>query len=254
VVLSFTDPVCAIIKHNNPCGVATASSPAEAYRWALMCDPVSAYGGIIGFNRAVDKETAEELKKLFIECVIAPSFHPEALEILKAKKNIRLLEQPTLLTAPYELDVRRISGGYLLQDVDRPPVLDLNVVTKRPLTDTEKSSLDFAWRVAKHVKSNAIVLARGHQTVGIGAGQMSRIDSLRIATIKMKQAKLDVGESLVMASDGFFPFKDTVEEAAKIGVTAIVQPGGSVRDQESVQAADEHNIAMACTGVRHFRH
>jgi phosphoribosylaminoimidazolecarboxamide formyltransferase/IMP cyclohydrolase len=164
------------------------------------------------------------------------------------------LEQPTLLQAPYELDVRRISGGYLLQDVDRSPVLDLKVVSKRQPTEPEKASLDFAWRVAKHVKSNAIIFARGRQTVGIGAGQMSRIDSIKIASIKMKNAKLDVGESLVMASDGFFPFRDVVDEAAKYGVTAIVQPGGSIRDQESIQAADEHNMAMILTGVRHFKH
>jgi phosphoribosylaminoimidazolecarboxamide formyltransferase/IMP cyclohydrolase len=254
VACSFSDPVAAIIKHNNPCGVAAANTPAEAYRWALMCDPVSAFGGIVGFNRAVDRETAEELKKLFLECVIAPSFHPEALEILKDKKNLRLLEQPTLLQSPYELDVRRISGGYLLQDVDRSPVLDLKVVSKRPPTEIEKASLDFAWRVGKHVKSNAIIFARGRQTVGIGAGQMSRIDSIKIASIKMKNAKLDVGESLVMASDGFFPFRDVVDEAAKYGVTAIVQPGGSIRDNESIQAADEHNMAMILTGVRHFKH
>lgn len=254
MALSFTDPVAVIVKHNNPCGVATATTPAQAYRWALMCDPVSAFGGIVGFNRAVDRETAEELTKLFLECVIAPSFHPEALEILKAKKNLRLLEQPTQLNAPYAMDIRRISGGYLLQDPDQPPVIDLKVVTKRAPTEAERVALDFAWRVAKHVKSNAIVLARGRQTVGVGAGQMSRIDSVRIAASKMKQAKLDVGESLVLASDAFFPFRDTVDEAAKIGVTAIVQPGGSLRDAESIQAADEANIAMVFTGVRHFRH
>jgi len=254
VALSFTEPVCVIIKHNNPCGVACAQSPAEAYQWALMCDPVSSYGGIAGFNRAVDRTAAEELKKLFLECIIAPSFHPEALEILKTKKNLRLLEQPTILVSPYDMDVRRISGGYLLQEVDRPPVPGLKCVTKRSPNELEKTSLDFAWKVAKHVKSNAIILARGRQTVGIGAGQMSRIDSLKIAGIKMNQVKLNVGESLVLASDGFFPFRDVVEEAAKMGVTAIVQPGGSMRDQESVQAADEKNIAMIFTGIRHFKH
>lgn len=252
--LSFTDPVCVIVKHNNPCGIAVSSSPAEAYRWALMCDPVSAFGGIVGFNRAVDRQTAEELNKLFLECVIAPHFHPEALEILKSKKNLRLLEQPTPLSAPYDLDVRRISGGYLIQDLDRPPVPDFKVVTKRQPTENEKAAIDFAWRMVKHVKSNAIILARGKQTVGIGAGQMSRIDSIKIASIKMKQAKLDVGDSLVLASDGFFPFRDTVDEAAKIGVTAIIQPGGSIRDEESIKAADEHGIAMVFTGIRHFKH
>ncbi len=254
VALSFTEPVCVIIKHNNPCGVATAKTPAEAYRWALMCDPVSAFGGIIGFNRAVDRETAEEVSKLFVECVIAPSFHPEAIEIFKAKKNVRLLEQPTLLSAPYQLDVRRISGGYLVQDIDMLSGAEFKVVTKRQPSETERASLDFAWRIAKHVKSNAIVLSRGRQTVGIGAGQMSRIDSIKIASIKMKQAKLDVGESLVMASDAFFPFRDVVDEAAKIGVTAIIQPGGSIRDNESIQAADEHGMTMVFTGTRHFKH
>lgn len=188
IALSFTEPVCVIIKHNNPCGVATGLSPAEAYRWALMCDPVSAFGGIVGFNRAVDRETAMELSKLFVECIIAPSYHPEALEIFKTKKNVRLLEQPTPLSSPYALDVRKISGGYLVQDMDHLSGSEFKVVTKRQPTENEKLALDFAWRVAKYVKSNAIVLARGRQTVGIGAGQMSRIDSLRIAAIKMKQA------------------------------------------------------------------
>jgi phosphoribosylaminoimidazolecarboxamide formyltransferase / IMP cyclohydrolase len=152
------------------------------------------------------------------------------------------------------MDVRRISGGYLVQDIDKPPVLDLKVVTKRQPTELEKSSLDFAWRVVKHVKSNAIILGRGRQTVGVGAGQMSRIDSLKIAASKMKQAKLDVGECLVMASDAFFPFRDTVDEAARLGITAIIQPGGSIKDSESIQAADEHGITMMFTGVRHFKH
>ena len=254
IALAFTDPVCAIIKHNNPCGVAVGKNPAEAYRWALMCDPVSAFGGILGFNRAVDKETAEEISKLFVECIIAPNFHPEAREILKSKKNLRLLEQPAQLSAPYDLDVRRISGGYLLQDTDKPPVSEMKVVTKRQPTEAEKEALDFSWRVAKYVKSNAIVLSRGKQTVGIGAGQMSRIDSLKISARKMKEAKLDVGDSLVMASDAFFPFRDTVDEAHKVGVTAIVQPGGSIRDEESIQAANEHNMTMIFTGIRHFRH
>ena len=252
--LSFTDPVAVIVKHNNPCGVASAGSPAEAFRWALMCDPVSAFGGIVGFNRNVDREAAEELTKLFLECVIAPGYHPEALEILKTKKNVRLLEQPALLSAPYDMDVRRISGGYLVQDLDRLSGSDFKVVSKRGPNESEKAALDFAWRVAKHVKSNAIVLARGRQTVGIGAGQMSRIDSLKIAGMKMKQAKLDLGESLVLASDAFFPFRDTVDEAAKIGATAIIQPGGSIRDPESIQAADEHNMALVFTGTRHFKH
>jgi phosphoribosylaminoimidazolecarboxamide formyltransferase/IMP cyclohydrolase len=254
VALSFTEPVCVIIKHNNPCGVATAKSPAEAYRWALMCDPVSAFGGIVGFNRAVDRETAEEVSKLFVECVIAPSYHPEALEIFKTKKNVRLLQQPTLLSAPYQMDVRRISGGYLIQDTDNLSSAEFRVVTKKPVSDEERASLDFAWRVSKYVKSNAIVLARGCQTVGVGAGQMSRIDSIKIASIKMKQAKLDMGASLVMASDAFFPFRDVVDEAAKLGVTAIVQPGGSIRDNDSIQAADEHGMAMVFTGTRHFKH
>ena len=254
VAASFTDPVCAIIKHNNPCGVATAASPAEAYRWALMCDPVSAFGGIVGFNRSVDRETAEELNKLFLECVIAPGYHPEALEVFKAKKNLRVLEQPALLASPYDLDVRKVSGGYLVQDPDRISGSEFRVVTKRQPTEAERTSLDFAWRVAKHVKSNAIILSRGSQTVGVGAGQMSRIDSLKIAASKMKEAKLNIGPALVLASDAFFPFRDTVDAAAEIGATAIIQPGGSIRDDESIKAADEHNIAMVFTGTRHFKH
>jgi phosphoribosylaminoimidazolecarboxamide formyltransferase / IMP cyclohydrolase len=254
VAASFTEPVCAIIKHNNPCGVATAAKLADAFRWALMCDSVSAFGGIVGFNRAVDRETAEELNKLFLECVIAPAYHPEALEIFKQKKNLRVLEQPTLLSSPYDLDVRKISGGYLVQDPDRLSGSEFRVVTKRAPTEEERSALDFAWRVAKHVKSNAIILARGTQTVGVGAGQMSRIDSLKIASSKMKEAKLNVGPALVLASDAFFPFRDTVDAAAEVGATAIIQPGGSIRDEDSIKAADEHNIAMVFTGTRHFKH
>jgi phosphoribosylaminoimidazolecarboxamide formyltransferase/IMP cyclohydrolase len=251
----FGNPACAIIKHTNPCGVGEAETLVDAFRRALASDPVSAFGGIVSLNRTVDAETAQELSKLFLECVIAPSFHPAALEILSQKKNLRLLEQPTLLADPYEWDFRKISGGFLAQDQDMPGPLDIKAVTKRAPTPEELLSMNFAWQVAKHVKSNAIVLVRGRQTVGIGAGQMSRIDALKAAGMKMQQQGLALNPvPLVLASDGSFPFRDTVDEAAKLGVSAIIQPGGSVRDQEGIAAANEKNIAMVFTSVRHFRH
>jgi phosphoribosylaminoimidazolecarboxamide formyltransferase/IMP cyclohydrolase len=257
LVSGFTNPACAVIKHNNPCGVGEAETAVEAFRRAYAADTVSAFGGIVCFNRSVDGETARELSKLFLECVIAPGYHPEAREVLAKKVNLRLLEQPTLLADPFELDIRRISGGFLLQDQDLPRPVETKVVSRRQPTPEEQLSLGFAWQVAKHVKSNAIVLARGRQTAGIGAGQMSRIDALKVAVMKMNQAQTTLAPNplpLVLASDGFFPFRDTVDEAAKIGVAAIIQPGGSMRDEESVTAANEHGIAMSFTSVRHFRH
>jgi phosphoribosylaminoimidazolecarboxamide formyltransferase/IMP cyclohydrolase len=211
---------------------------------------------VVGFNRAVDGETAQEMSKLFLECVIAPGFHPDAREILGKKANLRLLEQPTVLADPYEWDIRRISGGFLVQEQDSPRPLEMKVVSRRAPSPEEQMSLAFAWQVAKHVKSNAIVLARGRATAGIGAGQMSRIDSLKVAQMKLQVPALGTKKisPLVMASDGFFPFRDTVDEAAKMGISAVIQPGGSVRDEESVTAANEHGLAMVITSVRHFRH
>jgi phosphoribosylaminoimidazolecarboxamide formyltransferase / IMP cyclohydrolase len=257
LVLGFNGPACAVIKHNNPCGVGEAETVAEAFRRAYAADPVSAFGGIVSCNRAVDGEAAGEMSKLFLECVIAPGFHPEAREVFAKKANLRLLEQPNMLADPFERDFRRISGGFLVQDQDQPRPVETKVVTKRQPTPEEQLSLAFAWQVSKHVKSNAIVLARGRQTCGVGAGQMSRIDALRVAVMKMQQQQQPLSAKplpLVLASDGFFPFRDTIDEAVKSGVAAIIQPGGSVRDEESVAAANEHGVAMVFTNVRHFRH
>jgi len=255
LVTGFSNPACAVIKHNNPCGAAEDESPSAAFRMAYAADSVSAFGGIVAFNRTVDGESAREMAKIFLECVIAPGFSPEAREVLSKKTNLRLLEQPTLLADPYEWDLRRISGGFLAEEQDLPGPVEMKVVTRRAPTPEEQLSLAFAWQVAKHVKSNAIVLARGRVTAGVGAGQTSRIDALKVAHMKLQQQKLALNPApLVMASDGFFPFRDCVDEAAKIGVGAVIQPGGSVRDEESVAAANEHGIAMVVTGVRHFRH
>ena len=249
LVNEFTGPATAIIKHTNPAGCAEQESLADSYRQALACDPVSAFGGVIGFNRAVDDETAQEVAKLFVEAIAAPDYSPRALEILKAKKNVRLMK----VTAGAEsLVIKSISGGYLAQTPDKHH-LDrgsTEVKTKRAPTNAEWTALDFAWKVAKHVKSNAIVYARAGQTVGVGAGQMSRVDSVKIGAAK---AVLPLAGTVV-ASDAFFPFPDGVEEAAKNGATAIIQPGGSVRDADVIAAADRLGLAMVFTGVRHFRH
>ncbi len=245
----FEDPAAAIIKHTNPCGCGEQPSLAEAYRKAQECDPVSAYGGVVGLNRAVDGETAREIAKTFIEAVAAPDFTPEALQVLSARKNLRLLK----VTATDEpLVVKSISGGYLAQNADthRLQRADCRVVTKRAPTDNEWTALKFAWKVAKHVKSNAIVYATAGQTVGVGAGQMSRVDSVKIGAAK---AVLPL-QGTVVGSDAFFPFPDGVEELAKFGATAVIQPGGSVRDAEVIEAADRLGLAMVFTGIRHFRH
>jgi len=245
----FEEPVCAIIKHTNPSGSATGKDLLEAYKKALECDPVSAFGGVIGVNRIIDVATAEEMAKLFLEVIAAPGFEPAAREKFAAKKNLRLVEVPR--SAPGWV-LKNISGGMLLQDADVRPLgeSDLKVVTKRSPTSEEKRALLFAWKVCKHVKSNAIVYARDGQTVGVGAGQMSRVDSCKIGAMK---AVLPL-KGTVAASDAFFPFPDGVEEIARAGATAIIQPGGSVRDQEVIEAADRHGLAMIFTGVRHFRH
>lgn len=261
IVKNFTNPACVIIKHNNPCGVAEATTLKEAYKKALLCDPVSAFGGIIAFNYEVEADTAEEVTKLFTECVIAPAYTQKAKEIFAKKKNLRLLLFADLLNSETEeIEIRQIDGGILIQTKDLIiGTENLKVVTKRQPTEQEIKSLIFAYKVAKYVKSNAIVLAKGTQTVGIGAGQMSRIDSLKIASSKMNEIEKTELEKLkdlplVLASDAFFPFRDVVDQAAKIGVKAIIQPGGSIRDEDSIKAADEHDIAMVFTGVRHFRH
>ncbi len=255
----FHEPACVIIKHNNPCGVAMSKRGLpDAYKKALSCDKVSAFGCIIAFNRKIDAEAAKEMSQLFLEAIAAPGFDADTLKILKDKKNLRLLEMPEFLVhhaaaAPAEYDFKKVKGGMLIQTADKESAGDLKTVTKREPTDTELEDLLFAWNVSKHVKSNAIIFARDTHTVGIGAGQMSRIDSTRIAIIKAKDAGLEVKGS-VMASDAFFPLRDEVDRAAEAGVAAIIQPGGSVKDEEVIKAADEHNIAMVFTGIRHFRH
>jgi phosphoribosylaminoimidazolecarboxamide formyltransferase/IMP cyclohydrolase len=245
----FDQTVCAIIKHTNPCGTATGKTLLEAYKKALECDPVSAFGGVIGVNRVVDGEAAEEMAKLFLEVIAAPGFDEAAKVKFAAKKNLRLVE---IKDVPQKWVLKNVSGGTLVQDADTRVLQesDLKVVSKREPTADEKRALLFAWKVAKHVKSNAILYARDGQTVGVGAGQMSRVDSCKIGAMK---AVLSL-KGTVAASDAFFPFPDGVEEIAKVGATAIIQPGGSVRDQEVIKAADRLGLAMIFTGVRHFRH
>ena len=249
LVNEFSGPATAIIKHTNPSGCAEQESLAEAYRKALACDPVSAFGGVIAFNRDLDDETAQELSRLFVEAIAAPDYSAGALGILKAKKNLRLMK---VTDAAESLVIKSISGGFLAQtpDTHRLDRSTIEVKTRRTPTEAEWTALDFAWKVAKHVKSNAIVYARAGQTVGVGAGQMSRVDSVKIGAMK---AVLPLAGTVV-ASDAFFPFPDGVEEAAKNGATAIIQPGGSVRDADVIAAADRLGLAMVFTGVRHFRH
>jgi phosphoribosylaminoimidazolecarboxamide formyltransferase/IMP cyclohydrolase len=245
----FDESACAIIKHTNPCGAATGKTLAEAYKKALESDPVSAFGGVIGVNRAVDAPAAGEMAKLFLEGIAAPAFDEAAKATFASKKNLRLVE---ITAVPQKWVLKNVSGGILVQDADLRPLTenDLKVVTKRQPTAEEKHALLFAWKVCKHVKSNAILYARDGQTVGVGAGQMSRVDSCKIGAMK---AVLPL-QGTVAASDAFFPFPDGVEEIAKAGATAVIQPGGSVRDPEVIAAADRLGLAMIFTGVRHFRH
>ena len=245
----FAEPVCAIIKHTNPCGTATGKTLAEAYRRALECDPVSAFGGVIGVNKTVDGAAAEEMAQLFLEVIAAPAFEEAALERFRAKKNLRLVE---ITGSAPRWTIKNVSGGMLVQDADVAELKDsdLKLVTKRGPTAEEKRALLFAWKVVKHVKSNAILYARDGQTVGVGAGQMSRVDACRLGALK---AVLPL-KGTVAASDAFFPFPDGVEEIARAGATAVIQPGGSVRDAEVIEAADRVGLAMIFTGVRHFRH
>lgn len=254
LVQEFSRAGVAIIKHNNPAGAADQDSQREAYLKALACDPVSAFGGVLAFHGALEAGTAEEVAKLFVECVAAPGFAPEALEILKAKKNLRLLEMPGE-DAAEALELKRISGGVLVQDPDIYELKDSDwkPVTSRVPTAEERRALLFAWKVAKHVKSNAIVFAGAGQTLGVGAGQMSRVDSVRLAVMKAANAGLALAGSVV-GSDAFFPFPDGVEAAAEAGATAVIQPGGSVRDDDVIAAANRLGMAMVFTGIRHFRH
>ena len=255
-VKQFSDaPSCVIVKHANPCGVATGGSLLEAYDRAYSTDPESAFGGIIAFNGELDAETAKTIvDRQFVEVIIAPTVSADAIEVVKAKKNVRLLECGQWPTeAANRLDFKRVNGGLLVQDADLLLTNDIKVVTKREPSEQEMLDLLFSWKIAKYVKSNAIVYARDGMTIGVGAGQMSRINSARIAGIKAEHAKLEVKGS-VMASDAFFPFRDGLEQAASVGIRAVIQPGGSMRDDEVIAAADEHDIAMVFTGMRHFRH
>ncbi len=255
-VKQFDDgPACVIVKHANPCGVARGASLLEAYDRAHATDPESAFGGIIAFNDALDAQTAAAIvERQFVEVIIAPEVSDEAAAVVAAKKNVRLLACGRWPARPSpRLEFKRITGGLLLQDADLALYDDLKVVTRRAPGEREMADLLFAWKVCKFVKSNAIVYARDARTIGVGAGQMSRVNSARIAAIKAEHAGLEVKGS-VMASDAFFPFRDGLDQAAGAGVTAVIQPGGSVRDDEVIAAADEHGMAMVFTGMRHFRH
>ena len=249
----FRQPAAIIIKHNNPCGAAEQETLRDAYLKALACDPVSAFGGVLAFNRTVDAATAEEVAKLFVECITAPGFDDKAKSVFATKKNLRLLELPAGGLEPErELQLKRILGGMLVQQPDLGEIQDteLRTVTKRMPTADEMHTMRFAWKIAKYVKSNAIVFARDGATLGVGAGQMSRVDSVKIAVMKAQSSL----HGSVVASDAFFPFPDGVEEAAKAGATAVIQPGGSVRDNDVIAAADRLGLAMVFTGLRHFLH
>ena len=253
-VKQFEEPACVIVKHANPCGVAVAANPAAAYEKAFKTDPVSAFGGILAFNHPLDRATAEAIGKQFAEVVIAPRVERDALTELSRKANLRVLEIP-LSHDSQAHDFKRVGGGLLVQSADRKKVgrNELKVVTRKQPTDAQWADLLFAWRVAKFVKSNAIVFCRDGMTFGVGAGQMSRVDSARIATLKAASAKLSLSGSVV-ASDAFFPFRDGLDVVVDAGAAAVIQPGGSVRDDEVIAAADERGVAMVLTGVRHFRH
>ncbi len=253
-VKTFEQPACVIIKHANPCGVAVADGTAQAYRRAFKTDPTSAFGGIIAFNREIDLETAEAVSQQFMEVLIAPRIAADAAAALAKKTNVRVLEV-AIETGANRYEIKRIGGGLLVQTPDamNVQISDLRIVTKKKPAPQQLLDLLFAWRVAKFVKSNAIVFCGDGMTLGVGAGQMSRVDSARIAAIKAENAGLSLKGSVV-ASDAFFPFRDGIDVVAKAGVAAIIQPGGSVRDEEVIAAADEHDVAMVLTGVRHFRH
>ena len=259
-VKQFRSPACVIVKHANPCGVAVAGDTLEAYEKAFKTDPTSAFGGIIAFNRPLDARTAAAIvEKQFVEVIIAPSIDSDALEVCSAKKNVRVLEVGDLesrpVTAPTGFDFKKVSGGLLVQTSDLGVITadDLKVVTKTAPTPEQIQDMLFAWTVVKYVKSNAIIFCKDNMTIGVGAGQMSRVYSTKIAAIKAADEGLDVSGS-VMASDAFFPFRDGIDAAAETGISAIIQPGGSMRDEEVIQAADEHGLAMVFTGMRHFRH
>lgn len=246
------DSAVAIVKHNNPCGVAISTDITKAYNEALSCDPVSAFGGIVALNQNVDKNIANELVKIFLEAIIAPSYDSDALEILSSKKNVRVLKVKPTKSRKEQFDFKRINEGYLVQDYNAETIYDdrIKIVTKRKPTEQEMSDLIFGWKVCKHVKSNAIVIVKDKKTVGIGAGQSNRVGSVEIA---LNQANYN-SKGAIIASDAFFPFKDSIEMAASARISAIIQPGGSIRDSEVIEACDKYDIAMVFTEIRHFRH
>nr|WP_086938920.1 bifunctional phosphoribosylaminoimidazolecarboxamide formyltransferase/IMP cyclohydrolase [Thaumasiovibrio occultus] len=255
-VKEFDEPACVIVKHANPCGVALGGNILEAYNRAYQTDPTSAFGGIIAFNQELDAETASAIvERQFVEVIIAPKVSQAAIDVVAAKKNVRLLECGEWTSKTTGFDVKRVNGGLLVQDRDQGmvSVYDLKVVSKRQPSEDELRDALFCWKVAKYVKSNAIVYAKGDMTIGVGAGQMSRVYSAKIAGIKAADENLEVAGS-VMASDAFFPFRDGIDAAAEAGIKCVIQPGGSMRDQEVIDAADEHGMAMIFTGMRHFRH
>jgi phosphoribosylaminoimidazolecarboxamide formyltransferase/IMP cyclohydrolase len=254
LIREFDEPTGVIVKHNNPCGVASAGSILDAFRMAKSVDPEASFGGVVALNRKVDAELAREITSKFVDIVLAPGFEEKALEVLRAKRNMRLMENPgvNVKRLPYR-KYRSILGGLLVQDANVKMLEQTKVVTKRKPTEKEMKAMLYAWKIVKYVKSNAIVYARENRAVGIGAGQMKRIDAAKLGAMIAR----DYGEELkgcAMASDAFFPFRDGIDYAAKLGITAIIQPGGSIRDEEVIKAADEHNIAMVFTGARHFRH
>ncbi|MCG8383264.1 MAG: bifunctional phosphoribosylaminoimidazolecarboxamide formyltransferase/IMP cyclohydrolase, partial [Gammaproteobacteria bacterium] len=253
-VKQFSETACVIVKHANPCGVATGESLLSAYERAYTTDSESAFGGIIAFNRTLDAKTLQAIvDRQFVEVIIAPAVENEAIDVAAQKKNLRLLSCGQCSEPVPRFDYKKVTGGLLIQDADLALYKDLEVITDRPPSAQEMEDLLFSWRVAKYVKSNAIVYAKNSMTIGVGAGQMSRVNSARIAAIKAKQAGLEVNGA-VMASDAFFPFRDGIDNAAEAGITAVIQPGGSVRDKEVIAAANEHGLAMILTGMRHFRH
>ncbi|HMT07647.1 MAG TPA: bifunctional phosphoribosylaminoimidazolecarboxamide formyltransferase/IMP cyclohydrolase [Pyrinomonadaceae bacterium] len=257
LVNDFDETAVAIIKHTNPSGVGVGSTNLEAYKRALSTDPVSAFGGIVALNRKVDTEVAAAIIEVFSEVIIAPDYDDDALEIFRSKKNLRVLriDESKIQNSESKIEYKQISGGFLVQDADvhRLSLDELNIVTERQPTGDELKAMQLAWTVCKHVKSNAIVFANGVQTLGVGAGQMNRVDSVRIAAMRAERFEFDLG-GCALASDAFFPFRDNVDEAARFGVKAIIQPGGSIKDDESIAAANEHGITMAFTGIRHFKH
>ena len=256
-VKQFENPACVIVKHANPCGVAVAGNIGDAYDKAFKTDPTSAFGGIIAFNRPLDAETAKSIiDRQFVEVIVAPSIDADAVEVTAAKKNVRVLETGTWPTAAAPgFDFKKVSGGLLVQNTDRGVITadDLKVVTEKAPTPEQIKDMLFAWTVVKYVKSNAIIFCKDSMTIGVGAGQMSRVYSTKIAAIKAADEGLDINGS-VMASDAFFPFRDGIDTAAETGIAAIIQPGGSMRDEEVIEAANEHGLAMVFTGMRHFRH